>query len=196
VRIPPASMAFTLLLSRLVALPSFGIDMSLPALTATGAALGVGPEQGGITMSLFMLGFAVAPLIYGPASNRYGRKPVVVFACLLFVIAAIGCALACSLPTLLMWRVVQGAGAGASMTIALAIIRDLFEGRAARTKLSYVAIATTIVPMIAPTAGAALLALGGWRVIHTVLAGIGLLLLLAISLDFAESARVDPATQS
>ena len=82
------------------------------------------------------------------------------------------------------------------MTIALAIVRDLFEGQAACTKLSYVAIATTIVPMIAPTAGAALLALGGWRVIHAVLAGIGLLLLLAISLSFAESARVDPATQS
>jgi DHA1 family bicyclomycin/chloramphenicol resistance-like MFS transporter len=81
------------------------------------------------------------------------------------------------------------------MTIALAIVRDLFEGQAARTKLSYVAIATTIVPMIAPTAGAALLALGGWRVIHSVLAGVGLLLLLAILLGFAESARVDPANR-
>jgi MFS transporter, DHA1 family, multidrug resistance protein len=92
---------------------------------------------------------------------------------MLFIIAGIGCALARSLPTLLMWRVVQGAGAGASMTIALAIVRDLFEGQAARTKLSYVALATTIVPMIAPTAGAALLALGGWRVIHSVLAESG-----------------------
>jgi DHA1 family bicyclomycin/chloramphenicol resistance-like MFS transporter len=159
-------MAFTLLLSLLVALPSFGIDMSLPALTATGAALDVAPAQAGMMMSLFMLGFAVAPLFYGPASDRYGRKPVV-----------------------------QGAGAGASMTIALAVIRDLFEGRAARTKLSYVAIATTIVPMIAPTAGAALLAIGGWRVIHAVLAGIGLLLLLAMLLGLAESARVDPANR-
>ena len=194
-RIPPASMAFTLLLSLLVALPSFGIDMSLPALTATGAALGVAPARAGMTMSLFMLGFAVAPLFYGPASDRYGRKPVVVFACMLFIIGGIGCALAHSLPSLLMWRLVQGAGAGASMTIALAIIRDLFEGQTARTKLSYVAIATTIVPMIAPTAGAALLALGGWRVIHAVLAGIGLLLLLAMLLGFAESARVDPANR-
>ena len=58
-------MAFTLLLSLLVALPSFGIDMSLPAVTATGAALGVAPAQAGMTMSLFMLGFAVAPLFYG-----------------------------------------------------------------------------------------------------------------------------------
>ena len=195
VRIPPASMAFTLLLSFLVALPSFGIDMSLPALTATGAALRVAPAQAGLMMSLFMLGFAVAPLLYGPASDRYGRKPVVVFACMLFIIAGIGCALAQSLPTLLMWRVVQGAGAGASMTIALAIVRDLFEGQAARTRLSYVATATMIVPTLAPTAGAALLAFGGWRVIHAALAGIGLLLLLAILLGFAESARVDPANR-
>ena len=76
-RIPPASVAFTLLLSFLVALPSFGIDMSLPALTATGAALRVAPAQAGLMMSLFMLGFAVAPLFYGPASDRYGRKPIV-----------------------------------------------------------------------------------------------------------------------
>src|SRR6266404_4921472 len=188
-------MAFTLLLSLLVALPSFGIDMSLPALTETGAALRVAPARAGLMMSLFMVGFAIAPLFYGPASDRYGRKPIVVFACMLFIIAGIGCALAQSLPTLLMWRVVQGAGAGASMTIAFVIIRDLFEGQAARTKLSYVAIATMIVPMIAPTAGAALLALGGWRVIHAVLAGIGLLLLLAMLLGFAESARVDPANR-
>src|SRR3984957_14925569 len=121
-------------------------------------------------------------------------SPVVVFACTLFIIAGIGCAFARSLPTLLIWRVVQGAGAGASMTIALAIIRDLFEGQAARTRLSYVAIATMIVPMIAPTAGAALLALGGWRVIHAVLAGVGLVL-LAMVIGFAESARIDPANR-
>jgi MFS transporter, DHA1 family, multidrug resistance protein len=91
----------------LVALPSFGIDMSRPALTATGAALGVAPAQAGLTMSLFMFGFAVAPLFYGPASDRYGRKPVVVFACTLFIIAGIGCAFARSLPTLLIWRVAR-----------------------------------------------------------------------------------------
>lgn len=195
VRLPPTSMAFTLLLGLLVALPSFGIDMSLPALTSVGAALGVAPERAGLMMSLFMLGFAVAPLFYGPVSDRYGRKPVVVFACMLFAIAGIGCAFARSLPTLLVWRVVQGAGAGASMTITLAIVRDLFEGQAARTRLSYVSIATMVVPMIAPSAGAALLALGGWRVIHAVLGGVGLLLLLAMLIGFTESARLDPANR-
>jgi MFS family permease len=77
-------------------------------------------------MSLSMLGFAIGPLLYGPASDRHGRKPVVLFACALFMVARIGCALARSLPTLLAWRFVQGADA--SMTIALAIIRELFDG--------------------------------------------------------------------
>jgi MFS transporter, DHA1 family, multidrug resistance protein len=193
VRLPPTSMAFTLLLGSLVALPSFGIDMSLPALTSMGASLGVAPERAGLMMSLFMLGFAVAPLFYGPVSDRYGRKPVVVFACTLFAIASIGCASARSLPTLLAWRAMQGAGA--SMTIALAIVRDLFEGQAARTRLSHISIAMMVVPMIAPSAGAALLAIGGWRVIHVVLGGIGLLLLLAILIGFTESARPDPANR-
>jgi DHA1 family bicyclomycin/chloramphenicol resistance-like MFS transporter len=193
--IPPTSTAFTLLLGFLVALPSFGIDMSLPALNVTSAALHVAPARAGLMMSLFMLGFAIAPLFYGPASDRYGRKPVVVFACALFIIAGISCALAQSLPTLLAWRVVQGAGAGASMTIALAIVRDLFEGPVARTKISHIAMATMVVPMIAPTAGAALLGVSGWRAIHVVLAGVGALLLLAMLRGFAESARLDPGNR-
>jgi DHA1 family bicyclomycin/chloramphenicol resistance-like MFS transporter len=78
---------------------------------------------------------------------------------------------------------------------AIAIIRDLFDGLAARTKMSYVVIAINIVPMVAPTAGAALLALGGWRLIYTTLVAVGLVLLLAILLGFNESARIDPANR-
>jgi DHA1 family bicyclomycin/chloramphenicol resistance-like MFS transporter len=81
------------------------------------------------------------------------------------------------------------------MTIALAIIRDLFEGATARTKFSQIAMATMAVPTLAPTAGAALLEIGGWRAIHAVLAAIGALLLLAMLLGFAESAPLDPAAR-
>lgn len=194
-RIPQTSIAFTLLLAFLVALPSFGIDMSLPALSATGATLHVAPAQVGLTMSLFMLGFAIAPLLYGPISDRYGRKPVILFACLLFTVASVGCAMARSLPGLLAWRVVQGAGAGASMTIAFAIVRDLFEGHAARAKISYITMATMVVPMTAPTAGVVLLAVGGWRTIHAMLAGVGALLSLAMLFGFSESATLDPTSR-
>ncbi len=192
-RIPPASPYFTILLGLLAALPSFGIDMSLPSLSAIGTSLGVSADQAGLTMSVFMIGFAGAPLIYGPVSDRYGRKPVVLFTAALFTLASIGCATSWSLQSLLIWRVVQGAGAGGGMTTALAIIRDLYDGAAARSKLSYVAIAMLVVPMIAPTVGAELLWLGGWRLIYGVLVGVGIVLLLAMSLGFEESARTDHA---
>jgi MFS transporter, DHA1 family, multidrug resistance protein len=194
-RILPTSRTFTLLLGFLVALPSFGIDMSLPALTATGATLRVAPAQVGLMMRVFMLGFAIAPLLYCPISDRYGRKPVILFACLLFTVASVGCAMARSLVDLLAWRVVQGAGAGASMTMAFAIVRDLFEGHAARTKISYITMATMVVPMIAPTAGVALLDFGGWRTIHIVLAGVGMLLLLTMLFGFSESATLHPTSR-
>jgi DHA1 family bicyclomycin/chloramphenicol resistance-like MFS transporter len=193
-RIPPTSIAFTFLLGLLATLPAFGIDMALPSLKATSVSLGVSASQVGLTISVFMLGFGVASLICGPVSDRYGRKPIVVFGCVIFIIAGIGCALAQSLAALLMWRTVQGAGA-ASTVVAMAIIRDLFEGQAARVKISFVIVATNVAPMIAPSTGAALLTVGGWRLIYVVLVALGLILLSAMWLGFAESARIDAANR-
>lgn len=190
-RVRPTSVGFTLLLGSLVALPSFGIDTNLPALTAISRTLNVTPSDAGLTISLFMLGFAISPLIYGPVSDRYGRKPVIQFACLLFAIGAAGCAMARSLPTLLAWRIVQGTGAGASMTITIAIVRDLFDGQVARMKISYIAMTTMTVPMLAPTLGIGLMAFGGWQAIYAVLAGVGAMLLLVVLLGLSESARPD-----
>jgi DHA1 family bicyclomycin/chloramphenicol resistance-like MFS transporter len=98
VQIQPASFAFTLLLGFLAAVPYSGIDINLPALAATSATLGVSPSEVGLTMSAFMLSLAVAPLIYGPISDRFGRKPVVVFGVALFVVVSLACALVQSLP--------------------------------------------------------------------------------------------------
>jgi DHA1 family bicyclomycin/chloramphenicol resistance-like MFS transporter len=189
-RLNPASLGFTLLLGCLAALPPLGIDMILPALSATGASLGVPASHVGLAMSVYLLTGGSAPLLYGPVSDRYGRKPVILFGCVTLAIASIGCATAPSLPILLAWRALQGAGA-ASMTQVLAIVRDLFEGRALHAKISHVVIATNIVPMLAPTLGAGFLSFGGWRDIYLVLAGCGFVLLLVISLAFAESARID-----
>lgn len=189
-RIQPASFAFTLLLGLLASVPYSGIDMSLPALAATGAALGARPADVGFTMSVFMLSLATAPLVYGPVSDRYGRRPVVVFGVTLFVVGSLACALAQSLPVLLVCRFSQGCGA-ASTTLTFAIIRDLFEGDNARAKMSNLVIAVNVVTVIAPTAGAALLALGSWRLIYTTQFGMGLALLIALVTGFAESAKID-----
>ena len=91
-QIQPASLSFTLLLGFLAAVPYSGIDINLPALAATGATLGTDPSAVGLTMSAFMLSLAAAPLFYGPVSDRFGRKPVVVFGIALFVAASIACA--------------------------------------------------------------------------------------------------------
>src|SRR5262249_55264934 len=189
-RIQPASFAFTLLLGLFASVPYSGIDMSLPALAATAAALGARPADVGFTMSVFMLSLATAPLVYGPVSDRYGRRPVVVFGVALFVVGSLACALAPSLPVLPVCRFSQGCGA-ASTTLTFAIIRDLFEGDNARAKMANVVIAVNVVTVIAPTAGAALLALASWRLIFTTQFAMGLVLLIALVTSFAESARID-----
>lgn len=193
-QIQPASFAFTLLIGFLAAVPYSGIDINLPALAATGATLGVSPSEVGLTMSAFMLSLALAPLFYGPVSDRFGRKPVIAFGVALFVAASLACAVAQSLPALLICRFVQGIGA-ASTAMTFAIIRDLFNETTARAKIANVMVAINVVTVIAPTAGAELLTIGGWRSIYAIQAGIGALLLLAVLLGFAESARIDPRSR-
>jgi len=194
-RIQSTSFAFTLLLGFLAAVPYSGIDINLPALSATGATLSASASDVGLTMSAFVFTLAVLPLLYGPASDRFGRKPIVLFGILLFVVGSVACALAPSLPVLLASRIVQGIGC-AAMGTTLAIIRDLFDGNAARIKIANVMVAGNVATMIAPTAGAALLTLGNWRLIYAVQAGIGSILLLATLFRLSESARIDPALRS
>ena len=193
-QIQPTSFAFTLLLGFLAAVPYSGIDINLPALAATGASLGRSPSDVGLAMSAFMCSLAAAPLLYGPVSDRFGRKPVLVFGVAVFVVASLACAVSQSLPALLICRFVQGIGA-ASTAMTFAIIRDLFGEKTARAKIANVVIAINVVTIIAPTAGAALLTLGSWRLIYAIQAVIGCMLLLAVLLGFTESARIDPVNR-
>jgi DHA1 family bicyclomycin/chloramphenicol resistance-like MFS transporter len=190
--IKPTSFAFTLLLGLLAAVPYSGININLPALAATGATLGVSASDVGLTMSAFVLSLAVMPLIWGPASDRFGRKPILLLGILLFVAASLGCALAPTFPALFAFRLVQGIGAAATAT-TFAIIRDLFDDEAARARIGNIMVAVNVTTMVAPTAGAGLLALGDWRSIYAVQAGVGLVLLVVVFFGFAESARIDPA---
>ena len=188
------SFAFTLMLGLLAALPYASIDINLPALAATGATLGVSASQIGLTMSAFMLSLATAPLIYGPVSDRLGRKPVLAFGLVLFVAASLGCAVSSSLPVLLLCRFAQGIGAAATAT-TFAIVRDLFDGNAARSKIASVMVAVNVATVIAPTAGAALLAAAGWQAIYATQAGIGLMLLVVVMFRFTESAAIGPSSR-
>jgi MFS transporter, DHA1 family, multidrug resistance protein len=186
-KLSPQGPAFAMFLGTLAALPPLSIDMPLPALVSQMHALSTNSSLAGLTMSLFMAAFAASPIIYGPLSDRYGRRPVLLAGLLLFAIGRALAASAGSIGMLLVARLVQGAGAGVGMTLAFAIVRDLFEGRAARTRLAAIAVVANVAPIIAPTIGAALLGWVGWRGIYGVIALSGVLLLCAVVFGLRET---------
>ncbi len=186
-RIQPKSLGFTMLLGALAALPPLAIDMGLPALTALGASLKASPAATGSTLSLFMTGFAIAQLVFGPFSDRYGRRPILLAGCGVFAMAGVMCTIAPSIEALIGWRFVAGMGAGAAAVLEMAIVRDLFEGAAARAQFSYVNLVMSIAPMVAPTIGGWILTIADWRAIYGLLAAGGLVLAITIAIGFEES---------
>ncbi len=185
----PKSLGFTIILGVLAAMLPLSIDMGLPAFPAIGTSLNASPAAVGLTLSLFMAGYAISQLAFGPLSDRYGRKPVLLAGCGLFAFASAGCAMSPSINSLVAWRFFQGAGAGAGATLMLAMVRDLFEGATARVQLSYISLVINIAPIIAPTIGVGILAIASWRGIYGLLAVGGLILLLIIALGLDESIK-------
>ncbi len=129
-------------------------------------------------------------LAYGPISDHVGRRPIILFGCVLVVSASVGCMLSLSLPQLLIFRAIEAAGASATAIAAFAIVRDIFDGETAAAKMANLVLAIYTVPMIAPTIGAALLAFSSWRAIYLVPIAGALVLLVAMS-GVSESARID-----
>jgi MFS transporter, DHA1 family, multidrug resistance protein len=179
---------FALFLGALAALPPISIDMALPALEPIAPTLRVTPGMAHLTLSFFMAGFALSPIAYGPLSDRYGRRPMLIIGLALFTLGGFACAISGTLNLLLLARFVQGAGAGSGMTLAMAMVRDLFVGKKAQGRLAVITVVTNVAPMIAPALGAALLSRMGWRAVYIWTALCGLMLLLAILFSLQETA--------
>jgi len=179
-KIRTESLAFILLLGALGALPPLSIDAALPALASIGQSFGRATTEAALTLSWFMAGFALAQLGFGPLSERFGRRPVLLAGMALFTAGSAACALAPSLGMLLAMRFLEGCGAGAGMVMVFAIVRDLFDDHQARSRLSYVTAVLSVAPLVAPLLGAGLLSIGSWRLIYATLsvAGVGLLAVL------------------
>lgn len=192
----PGSVAFTLLLSALATLASLATDMGLPVLGATAASLGVAPGRAALTLSVFMAGFALGPLVVGPLSDHRGRRPLLLAGCTIFAVCGALAAFATSLTALLLWRTLMGVGAGACQVLVVATVRDLFTGPEARVRQSYVNLAAGLAPVVAPSLGVLVAAAGGWRAIYAVLAvsGLALTLLAARFLGESVTRRADVLT--
>jgi len=191
-RLPPHTVGFTFLLGALATLASFATDMGLPVLSEMAASLGVAPGRAALSLSVFMAGFALGPLVFGPISDHVGRRPVLLGGVAAFaVFGALG-AFSRTLGAVLLWRLLMGIGAGSCQVLVVAIVRDLFTGVEARVRQSYVNLAAGIAPIIAPTLGVAVATMGGWRAIYGFLAAGGAVLVTIAALRLGESLPPTP----
>ena len=175
---------YALVLGALAAIGPFSIDMYLPALPALGASLGAsaGAVQG--TLAIYFLGLAFGQVLYGPLSDRYGRRGPLFVGLGLYTIAAMACALAPDVQALTAARLAQALGGCAGMVIARAVVRDVTDERGAVRLMAQLMLVMGVAPIIAPMVGGAVLPLFGWRGIFWVLAvyGAGILLVVAVFL--------------
>lgn len=165
---------FVALIAALMAVNAFGIDSMLVALPEIGRALGVtdGNSRQWI-ITIYMLGFGAAQLVYGPLADRYGRKPIVVGSMSLFALLSVLCAVAGSFHLLLAARFLQGVAAAASRVLAVSIVRDCYSGRQMARVMSLSFIVFLAIPILAPSMGQLILLVAPWRAIFLVLAAFG-----------------------
>jgi DHA1 family bicyclomycin/chloramphenicol resistance-like MFS transporter len=176
------------MLGALMMLPPLSIDISLPGLPRIARALGATPALLQWTLSAFVLAFGLGQLVLGPLSDRYGRRPVLLWGTALFALAGAGCALATDARVLVALRLVQGFGACAGTVCARAIAQDLSGDRAGATfRQSVLAAVNSLAPVLAPLIGAAILAVLGWRQLYGVLAILGFALLVIVAVVLPET---------
>ena len=175
----PGDREMVFMMAMVMALNALAIDSMLPALPAIGEGLGVvTANDRQYVISTYLFGIGAGSLVYGPLSDRFGRKGVLVPALFAYVAFSIGCGLATSFPMLLALRFGHGLISAALGVIVVAVIRDLFSGDAMAKRLSMIFLVFMIVPAIAPTMGAGITAFASWRAIFIVLAVMGVVMLL------------------
>ncbi len=179
---PSAASAATvrvgILLTAVVGVGALSIDMLLPSLPALAGAFGSDAGTAQLTVTLFLIGMAAAQLLFGPLSDRFGRRRVLISGLALYTLAGAACAVAPDMGTLLAARVVQAVGAGSGPVVARAIVRDLYERERAARMLAAMGTAQALTPILAPVLGGWVHVAAGWRAVFVVLAGFGTLFLL------------------
>lgn len=159
-----------LLVAANTALAPFAIDAYLPAMGIIAESIGASIHRTELSISIFLFGFALGQLCFGPLSDRVGRKPVLLGGLVVFMLASLAITLADSLPTLLAWRFIQALGGGACVVNSAAIVRDCFSGREAAKVMSTMAMIMMLAPLVAPAVGSLLLHVAGWWLIFVFLA--------------------------
>ncbi|MBL0214992.1 MAG: multidrug effflux MFS transporter [Myxococcales bacterium] len=188
---PIGSTRWVVTLAAMTAVIALSIDMSLPAQPTLAATFEVEDATAGLTLSVFMIGFALAQLVVGYLSDAWGRRRVLLGGLAMFSLAAIACALSPSIEVLLICRALQGIGGSVAPVVARAMVRDTQPAQQAARLLSTMLATLAIAPMIAPSIGGVLLATLGWRSIFATLALCGAVLMVIAYRTLSETLPVE-----
>ncbi len=175
------------ILGALTAIGPLSIDMYLPAFAALEQDLAAPAGKAELTLAGFFIGMACGQLVWGPLSDRFGRKPPLYAGLALFALASLGCALTDDISSLTAWRVLQALGGSAGMVIARAVVRDRCSARESARAFSTLILVMGLAPILAPIIGGWLTTTLGWRAIFLLLLTFALICLLAIRLGLPES---------
>ncbi|POY46393.1 MFS transporter, partial [Avibacterium paragallinarum] len=183
--LPP--IVLFMILGLLMATTSLSTDIYLPAMPQMARDLNGRAE---LTVTGFLVGFALAQLLWGPISDRIGRKKPLYLGMLLFIVGSLGCAMSETMPQMIFWRVFQAFGACTAPMLVRAMVRDLFDKTRAVQMMSTLTIIMAIAPISAPLIGGQLLRLSSWHAIFYLLAVIGGVMFLSL-LALPESHRLE-----
>lgn len=163
----PGPREFTTLLALSMSLAALGVDMLLPVFGVIRDELGLAADSTAVAglITAYFVGLAMGQLVYGPVSDRYGRRPVLFAGYALYAVGALASILAPTLTSLLIARVLWGIGAAGPRVVTLAAIRDRYSGEQMSRAMSFVMAVFILVPVVAPTLGAAIAAVLPWRAI-------------------------------
>lgn len=176
------------LVAGLMSLTALAIDVMLPALPAMGEALGVADENDRqLVIVAFVLGMGVGQLVFGPMSDRFGRRRVLIGSLSLYAVFGAACAIPGSFEQLVAFRAAQGLVAAGARVVAISLVRDLFEGAGMARVMSWVMMVFMAVPIVAPNLGYAILQVAAWPAIFWTLVGAGVVLVAWVALRLPET---------
>jgi MFS transporter, DHA1 family, multidrug resistance protein len=181
--------AFIALVTALVATGAMSMDLYVPSLPAMAADLTASAGEIQLTLSVFLFGFALSQLIYGPLSDRFGRRPVLIWGLAIYFVAGIACTFAPTVEALIGCRLVQAFGACSGGVIGRAMVRDRYQLDDAAKAFGYLGMAMMLTPILSPIIGAWLTIAFGWRSNFAFMAGFGAVILLVTIFVLRETNR-------
>ena len=186
-----ASPFLTVLLGVLIGLTALGMDMFLPSVPAIARAFDAEPGSAQLAVTTYLVGLAIGQFAWGPLSDRFGRKPVLLGGLGLFAASSLACSAAGSLQAVVLLRFAQGVGMSSGPVIARSVVRDLYAREQAAHLLGKMMVVFGFVPVAGPLVGAQMLSWTGWSGVFWLYAAIALALLLTTAAGLPETAPAE-----